>query len=239
MSTQLLLAENKSKVNFQKLKKLKLFFPAILGTIVEYYDYALYGFCASLLAAQFFPADDPTVALLKTYGIFLTGSLSKPLGALIFGSIGDRFGRRVALQISMLGIVIPTTLIGLMPTYDQIGWMAPALLLMCRILQGMFTEGESEGVRIFLYESIGKTRPCFANSLSGVACMSGIYLASCAFSLVMNFKMLEYAWRIPFIVGGILGILVFWSRHSLSESPAFKTSHRFEPKRTQSHRRLF
>ncbi len=201
--------------------KIKVLLPAILGTIVEYYDYALYGFCASLLADQFFPKESTTIALLKTFAIFLGGSLSKPLGALFFGTIGDRFGRSVSLKMSMVGMAVPTTLIGLMPTYDQIGWLAPFLLLSFRVMQGVFTAGESDGARILIYESIGKSSPCFANSLTGVAWMLGIYLASLVSSFVVALNAYEYAWRIPFLIGGVMGILVFWSRSYLKEPPEF------------------
>jgi MHS family proline/betaine transporter-like MFS transporter len=208
------------KFYFTTTKKIKILFPTIIGTVVEYYDYALYGFCASLLADQFFPKENTTIALLKTFAIFLGGSLSKPLGALIFGSIGDKAGRSLALKISMVGIALPTAFIGLMPTYDQIGWLAPFLLLSFRMMQGIFTAGESDGARILIYETVGKLSPCFANSLTGLAWMLGIYLASLMSSWAMA-QDVGYAWRIPFIVGSIMGILVFWSRYYLKESPAF------------------
>jgi MHS family proline/betaine transporter-like MFS transporter len=215
MSTYLAFVNAKQKIN---VASLKLFFPAIFGTIVEYYDYALYGFCASLLAVEFFPTDDPTVALLKTFGIFLTGSLAKPLGALLFGFIGDRFGRSISLKISMLGIAIPTTAIGLMPTYQEIGWLAPCLLLLCRILQGILTAGEADGVRIFIFESFLKSKPCFANSLSSISMFVGIYLASLASAWVMAAEDLDSAWRIAFIVGGMMGAVVFLLRFTVSET---------------------
>jgi MHS family proline/betaine transporter-like MFS transporter len=202
---------------------LKILFPVIFGTVVEYYDYALYGFFAHILATQFFSTADPTIALLQTFGIFLTGSLSKPLGAILFGYIGDRFGRERALKLSMLGIIVPTILIGGLPTYEHIGWVAPFFLLICRILQGIFATGESDGARIFIYESMGQKRPYLANSISGVACMFGIYLASFAFSIVMRFEAYPNAWRFPFFIGGFLGICVFCSRHYLKESTTFMT----------------
>jgi MHS family proline/betaine transporter-like MFS transporter len=213
-----LLASRTSVLQLFNFKILKAFFPPVLGTVVEYYDYTLYGFCASLLAEQFFPTDDPTVALLKTFGIFLTGSLAKPFGALLFGYIGDRFGRSVSLKISMLGIAIPTTLIGLMPTYQDIGWIAPCLLLLCRILQGILTAGESDSVRVFIFESFLKSKPCFANSISGVSMFIGIYLASLTASLVMGSEDPESTWRIAFLIGGIMGLVVFWLRFTLCET---------------------
>jgi MFS family permease len=205
----------------KRWQALKLFLPAVVGTIVEYYDYALYGFCAVLLAQEFFPTSDPTIGLLKTFGVFVAGSLSKPIGALIFGTIGDKIGRRVALKISIIGIAIPTTLIGLMPTYNQIGWWAPFLLLICRILQGMFVSGEYDGVRIFIFESVGKKHPNFANSLTNIAGMLGYYLASVAASWVMSEEVPAGSWRIPFIMSGVMGLLVFWYRCSIQESLEF------------------
>src|SRR5690242_6766707 len=118
-----------------------LFFSAIFGTILEYYDYALYGFYASQLATAFFPNTDPTVALLQTYGVFLVGSFAKPLGAIIFGTLGDRYGRAMALKMSMIGMALPTLCIGLLPEYSTVGWWAPFLLLMCRMIQGIFVSG--------------------------------------------------------------------------------------------------
>ncbi len=209
-------------VHFINFKTLKAFFPPILGTIVEYYDYTLYGFCAGILAEQFFPGDDPTVALLKTFGIFLTGSVAKPFGALLFGYVGDRFGRSLSLKISMLGIAIPTTAIGLMPTYEDIGWIAPCLLLLCRILQGILTAGESDGVRVFIFESFFKSKPCFASSISGVSMFIGIYLASLASSYVMSAADPRFAWRVAFMIGGLMGIFVFLLRFTLHETIEYR-----------------
>ncbi len=229
MSGQLDFAHAKKKI---APGVLPLLFPVIFGTVVEYYDYALYGFFAHILATQFFSESDPTLALLKTFGIFLSGSLSKPLGAILFGYIGDRFGRERALKLSMLGIIVPTILMGSLPTYDRIGWLAPFFLLIFRILQGICTTGESDGARIFIYESMGQNRPYLTNSISGVACMFGIYLASFAFSMVMRFESYPNAWRFPFFIGGLLGLCVFWSRHGLKETRAFVEYAKYDKKTT-------
>lgn len=209
----------------------RLFLPTLLGTVVEYYDYALYGFCAALLAQQFFPDNDPTLALLKTFGVFVAGSLSKPIGALIFGYIGDRAGRSVSLKISMIGIALPTVCIGIMPTYEQIGWLAPVLLLCCRIIQGIFVSGEFDGVRLFIFESVGKKYPNFANSVTNLASMMGYYLASVAASCVMHSELPNWAWRVPFVISGSMGALIFFYRFSLRESQEFETYQRSYPRK--------
>ena len=201
--------------------KLKLFIPAILGTIVEYYDYALYGFAASLIAQHFFPTTDPTIGLLKAYGVFIAGSCSKPLGSLIFGYLGDKYGRSIALKLSMFGIALPTAMVGLIPGYETWGWTSALILLICRMLQGMFVTGESDGVRIFIFESMPKTRPCLTNSISGMATMVGVYFASTATSFAANPSFPDYAWRIPFIVGGIMGVFIVLLRKSLEETPDY------------------
>jgi len=217
MTAVITLNHQKSRFESQTLNTV---FPAILGTMLEYYDYTLYGFCATQLAFQFFPNDNSSCALLKIFAVFFAGSLSKPIGALIFGVIGDRYGRRVALKISMVGIAIPTLLIGVMPTYSVIGWVAPCLLLMCRLIQGICTAGESDGARIFIYESMSKNMPCLTNSITDLSCMVGIYLASLSSSIALASDF-SFAWRLPFILGSIMGALVFWSRTKISESAAF------------------
>lgn len=203
------------------LKHCKSLLPAILGTVVEYYDYALYGFGVSILALHFFPDDDPNVALLKAFGLFIAGFLAKPLGALIFGTLGDRLGRCLALKISILGIALPTTLIGLLPDHQQLGWVASFLLLVFRILQGIFVSGEASGVTVFIYESVGKKRPYLANSLSNVAQMVGIYLASLAITILGDPELPDWAWRIPFLMSGLFGVIVWICRSTLKETPSF------------------
>lgn len=201
-------------------QKLKLFFPTLLGTVVEYYDYALYGYCAALLSQHFFPQSDPTVALLQTYGVFAIGSFAKPLGAFIFGRLGDHRGRRVSLRRSLFGIALPTTVIGLLPCYADWGWVSPLILLGCRFAQGFFVHGEHDGVRLFVLEHVGKNRPCFANSLVWIAAFMGIYLASLA-ALVVTQAAPDWAWRVPFLTAGVLGVLVQWLRKYVTETPEF------------------
>lgn len=199
------------------LPKTSAFWLPLLGTVVEYYDYALYGFTAAILSQFYFPADDPTVSLLKTYIVFALGSFAKPFGSLIFGWIGDRLGRKVALRWTMLGIFIPTTVIGILPTYQDWGVMATVILILCRLFQGIFLAGEFDGTRIMLYESFLKDRPALVNCAVGLTAYLGIFLASSAVSLTSELTT-TIAWRIPFLIGGMLGGIIFITRHFLQES---------------------
>lgn len=221
------------------LPKAKSFWLPLLGAIVEYYDYALYGFTAALISQLYFPATDPTVSLLKTYVVFALGSFAKPIGSLIFGWIGDKFGRKVALKWTMLGIFIPTTLIGVLPTYQEWGITATFILIGCRLFQGIFLSGETDGTRIMLYETFLKDRPTLINCLVGLTSYLGIFLASYAVSVASQ-SGTTHMWRIPFLIGGGLGALVFVTRHFLAESSDYlhyqdqplktRSSHRFSKK---------
>lgn len=207
----------KGTLSYFTLPKTKQFWLPLFGTIVEYFDYALYGFTATIISKLFFPISDPNVTLLKTYVVFSLGSLAKPLGSLIFGWIGDKFGRKVALRWTMLGIFIPTTLIGLLPTYESWGVFSTLMLIICRLAQGIFLSGEIDGARIFLFETYLKDRPTFVNCLLGLCSFLGIFLASLSITVSSTFE-LESVWRYPFIIGGILGGVVFIARRYLIES---------------------
>ena len=109
-----------------------------VGNTLEWYDFAVYGYLAPILAQQFFPSDDPTVSLISTFGVFAAGFLMRPIGSLLLGHIADKTGRSRALLLSVALMAIPTTLIAFLPTYDQIGIAAPVLLTLLRLLQGLW-----------------------------------------------------------------------------------------------------
>lgn len=204
--------------------KFKAFFFAVLGTIVEYYDYALYGFSAIYISNTFFPNHDPTTSLIQTFSVFALGSLVKPLGSLLFGWIGDIHGRKHALKWSMLGIVVPTLIIAFAPDYNTIGWYAPLILVICRLIQGFFVSGEYDGVRVFVFETIGRNRPYLANSLVGLSAYVGIFLASFLTALYST-----HNWRLPFLLGGIAGIIIMMLRRYLIESEEYLQNHESSP----------
>src|SRR5580692_11516409 len=124
----------------------------IIGNIFEHYDNALFGLLAPFIASQFFETSDPITALILTYGILPLGIVFRPIGSLFFGWIGDRYGRRQALCLSLTGMAIATISMGCLPTYATAGIVAPCLLALCRILQNFFASGENVGGAIFLLE---------------------------------------------------------------------------------------
>lgn len=197
---------------------------ALFGTMLEYYDYALYGFCAGILAQQLFPQLDANGALIQTYLLFCAGSLAKPLGSLLFGWIGDLYGRRLALRWSMLGIVLPTLAIVTLPSGLESS-LAMAVVLGARIFQGIFIAGESDGVRIRLYEDPLQNKfPFISNAIIGLSCYIGIFLASQGATIAKQFP--DY-WRVPFLIGGALGISLILARRHITESPDFKKPQNF------------
>ncbi|HEY2828461.1 MAG TPA: MFS transporter, partial [Pirellulales bacterium] len=130
----------------------------MIGNVMEWYDFALFGFMAPILSPLFFPSQDRFAGLLATYGVFAIGFLMRPLGGIFFGHIGDRLGRKKALLWSILLMALPTTLLGLLPTYAQVGLLAPLLLTLIRMLQGLSVGGEYVGSTTFLGEQAPANR---------------------------------------------------------------------------------
>lgn len=199
-------------------KKWKAFLAVFLGTMMERYDYALYGHMSALLTGHFFPTKDPAVAMVQHFGVFALGFLTKPLGAYIFGSIGDKKGRKYALRWSIVGIVVPTFLIGLLPSYAQWGFFSPVLLIMCRMAQGTFVSAEYDGAEIFVYETISKRFSCFSGGIFQMSSIIGSTIASYIVGVTAKHWMPIWAWRMPFLVAGMFGALVFYYRRHLVES---------------------
>jgi MHS family proline/betaine transporter-like MFS transporter len=196
-----------------------------VGNILEWYDFAVYGFLAPAMSPLFFPDDDKLSALINTYGIFAAGYLMRPLGGVVFGHIGDRFGRKRALQLSITMMAIPTVLIGLLPLHNQVGVLAAVLLVILRLIQGVTVGGELIGSMSYLVETTKSNRRGLAGSWSVTGAVGGILLGSL---VVMIFNtalgpdvMAKWGWRLPFLCGSIIFIVGSWLRHSLSETPEF------------------
>jgi len=190
-----------------------------LGTLLEWAEYSFYGYMATTFAVLFFPENAPHIGLLKTFGIFAIGYIVRPLGAIFFGYIGDRLGRKPAL-VASLGLMGGTTFcIGCLPTYATWGIAAPCLLLLLRILQGIAVSGEYNGAGIFLIEKLGKHAPCFAGSWVSASAAAGMVLGGIA-ALLVSLSPL-WAWRLPFLLGGLSCFLGLKLRKQVTESRQF------------------
>ena len=158
----------------------------VIGNVLEWYDFAVYGFFAPILAAKFFPADDPRVSLLAAFGAFAVGFLMRPVGAAIFGHIGDRYGRARALLFSVAMMAVPTVLMGLLPTYDTIGIAASVLIVVLRMCQGVAVGGEFTASIVFLAENAPARRRGFFASFSMFGATTGTMLGSAVGALLTN-----------------------------------------------------
>lgn len=196
-----------------------------IGNALEWYDFGLFGYFAPVISSQFFPSDDPRAALLNTFGVFAAGFLMRPLGAVLFGHLGDRMGRKGALGLSVLLMAVPTALVGLLPTYDRIGLAAPLLLLLVRLLQGLSVGGEYVGSMSYLAESAPAGRRGFESSWcnvsGGVGGLLGAGLAAVLTRVLSPEQVAEGGWRIPFLLSIPAGIVSWRLRRTIAESPCF------------------
>jgi len=198
-----------------------------LGGALEFYDFVIYVFYAKIIAELFFPSSlSPFWAMLNTYGIFAAGYFFRPLGGIIMAHFGDLVGRKRLFSLSILLMALPTLTIGLMPTYAEIGWVAPLLLLLMRVVQGIAIGGEIPAAWTFVSEHVPEKKVGFANGLLTAGLSLGILLGA-LMSLWISLKFSEpdihaWAWRIPFITGGIFGLIALYLRSYLKETPVFK-----------------
>ena len=203
------------------LSQRRIILAGLVGNVMEWYDFAVYGFFASVIGHQFFPSDNSTVSLIAAFGAFAAGFLVRPLGGLLFGRIGDLVGRSRALTLSVLTMAIPTVLIGLLPTHQSLGLAAPILLVSLRIIQGLSVGGEYTSSLVFLVENAPQNRRAF-NAIWGVwGATAGILLGSGVGALLTNVlsapQVASWGWRLPFLVGAFVagtGYLVRRSIHS-------------------------
>jgi len=200
-----------------------------IGNVVEWYDFALYGYLAGVIAPIFFPSENPTAGLIATYGIFAAGFMMRPLGAAAFGWFGDRYGRARTMQISVTLMALPTLLLGLLPTYEQIGLLAPVLLIAVRLVQGLSVGGEFSSSVTYLVETAPKGKRGLTGSWANIGSMTGSLLGVGAAALVTNLfdaqALQDWAWRIPFLTGALLGVTAILIRRDLHNSEEFQTHH--------------
>lgn len=202
----------------------KYFYNAAIGNILEYYDVALYGHLLPKLAILFFPHEDPTISMLWGLGVFASGFITRPLGGALFGHIGDRLGRKKALTLSIALTSVPALIIGILPTYAQIGVIAPILLVICRLAHGLCIGGESAGILVYVLE---KTQPNRANFIGSILCsvsFVGVLIGAAVSALCTHSSMPEWGWRIPFLITILLALYGYYFRKRLQESELFKTA---------------
>lgn len=198
-----------------------------LGGILEFYDFIIVFFFAKIISQHFFPAGIGEFwAMLNTYGTFAAGYLARPLGGVVMAHFGDKFGRKNMFMLSIALMVIPTFSLAVIPTYETIGYAAPLFLILVRICQGIAIGGELPGAWVFIHEHApAGHKNAFVGFLTG--CVTGGILLGSFVALLMNFiytpaELSDWAWRVPFVIGGVFGLISIYLRRFLQETPVFK-----------------
>ncbi len=201
-----------------------------IGSVMDWYDFAVYGYLATIVGKAFFPAGDPAVSQMAAFGVFAGGYAARPVGGALFGWLGDRFGRKPVLSISIIAMGVSTFAIGLLPTYAQIGVAAPVLLIVLRIAQGLCVGGEFPGAMVFLSEHAPSARRGFYASWAQAGTFLGVMLGSGAAALANGVfgaeAMDAWGWRAPFLLSAVIAVAGFIVRRRIDETPVAETMER-------------
>ncbi len=204
----------------------KVLTASFIGNFVEWFDYASYGYFATVIAVVFFPDIAPSAALMATFAVFAISFVIRPIGGIIWGSIGDKVGRRTALSWSILIMSGATTAIALLPGYAQIGMLAPALLLLIRMVQGFSASGEYAGAASFIAEYSPVRKRGFYTSIvpasTAAGLLAGSLMSATLFWLLSDAQMQSFGWRLPFLLGLPLGLVGLYIRLRLEDTPKFR-----------------
>jgi metabolite-proton symporter len=200
---------------------------SVVGTTIEFFDFYVYATAAVLVfPTLFFPGSDPTSALLASFATFSIAFFARPLGAIVFGHYGDRIGRKTTLVAALLTMGVSTVVIGLLPTYEQIGVVAPLLLALCRFGQGFGLGGEWGGAVLLATENAPPGKRSWYGMFPQLGAPLGLFLSSGVFWILLHFMsqeaLLSWGWRVPFIASIILVAVGLWVRLSITETPAFQ-----------------
>jgi MHS family proline/betaine transporter-like MFS transporter len=208
------------------MKMKKVVVSGMIGNALEWYDYALYGHFAAIISVLYFPSESVYISMISTFGVFAAGFLMRPVGAIFFGFIGDRYGRKAALSLAILMMAIPTGCIGILPTYAQIGIWAPILLTIIRLLQGLSLGGEFSGAITFVAEHAPANKrgfaACSAIFSAAVGTLMGSLVAAGLSQMMSPEFFAVWGWRIPFVVGLMIGLVGMYIRTQLDESPHYE-----------------
>src|SRR5216684_3567519 len=203
----------------------RIIFASSLGTMIEWYDFYIFGSLAVVMSELMFPKGDPAWALIKTWALFATGFLVRPFGAIVFGRIGDLVGRKYAFLVTLTVMGLATFLIGLLPTYAQIGVLAPIILLVLRVLQGLALGGEYGGAAVYVGEHVPDNKRGFYTSFIQITATLGLFLSLIVILFSQQSMSKEdfarYGWRIPFLISIILVMISLYIRLKMKESPIF------------------
>ncbi|WP_424813653.1 MFS transporter [Roseococcus sp. YIM B11640] len=205
----------------------KVLLASLIGTTIEFFDFYVYATAAVLVfPALFFPSSDPTSALLASFATFSIAFFARPFGAVVFGHFGDRIGRKATLVAALLTMGISTVVIGLLPTYAQIGVAAPLLLAICRFGQGFGLGGEWGGAVLLATENAPEGKRNWYGMFPQLGAPVGLFLSSAFFWLMLQFMtpaaLLSWGWRIPFVASLALIVIGMWVRLSITETPEFQ-----------------
>lgn len=197
-----------------------------LGGALEFYDFVIFVFFAAVMGGLFFPAELPEwMRLVQTFGIFAAGYLARPLGGIVMAHFGDILGRKRMFMLSILLMALPTLVIGLLPTYATIGVAAPLLLLLMRLCQGAAIGGEAPGAWVFVTEHVPQRHTGLACASLTMGLVAGILIGSLVASALTHVyddeQLMAWAWRIPFLLGGVFGLVTLYLRRYLHETPVF------------------
>ena len=200
---------------------------SLVGTTIEYFDFYVYATAAVLVfPTLFFPNSDPTTALLASFATFSIAFFARPLGAVVFGHFGDRIGRKTTLVAALLTMGISTVVIGLLPSYNSIGVLAPLLLALCRFGQGFGLGGEWGGAVLLATENAPEGKRSWYGMFPQLGAPVGLFLSSGIFWLLLQVMsqdaLLSWGWRVPFVASIILIVIGLWVRLSITETPAFQ-----------------
>lgn len=210
----------------------KAMLAGISGTALQWYDFAIFGYFAPIIAATYFPNDNPIASLLHVFGVVAVGYFLAPFGSLFFGYIGDRYGRKRALTWSILAMAIPTSMISVLPGFKTIGIAAPILITLLRVIQGFVASSEFTGSAVFLVEHASPGRKAFYGCLTSSAYSTGVIFSGLAASLFTASFMPDWGWRLGFALALIAGLLILYFRINVSETPVYQKIHAGEkPKR--------
>lgn len=224
-------AEGSTKIDYRpreltKADRRKRMTAIGIGNFMEWFDFAIYGYFAAIIGSQFFPSDNETAEMLSSLAVFAVGFISRPVGALILGPMGDRLGRRTVLIITVLGMGVITALIGLTPSFATIGIAAPIIVVVLRLLQGMMVGGEWTSAATYIGESAPANKrglhASVVTATAGLAFLVGTLFATALTALMDEAALTSWGWRIPFIASIVMALIAVYIRRKLDDTPVFE-----------------